>query len=387
MKSTMTLPCGVSRAAKLAASGVTLAMSLVTSPLRNLRASSPSTLTTPRSGSSAAFIGRDRSDVAAKRKGLAARSQGAAPPSRAGRSASSRAKPGNADLWLALVRTSVAGDEELPGAVRRDSEPVEGVGAELHHVLVVGAGDEAKELDLLLRRERGQRHADKIGPHIHFLRRALIDVHEGSFEDHGQNRKHLDAVRIGIVRLPKSDRVLVVGEREDRQGIGHQPGELLQVAAARGGEQFFAPARHRRRQAREIGKNLGSRGRRRDVTLALIGSGWVLRWLGRRRLGYLRRLGALGAKAVRGKRAAARDEHQHQEAKANAQRHGRAPIDAGQSTRSAKSVARLPASAGSTTLSQARAQRGYCLVMARENSPLRMRTARPSAKRAAGSSP
>src|SRR5262249_15899057 len=170
MKSTMTLPCGVSRAAKLAASGVTLAMSLVTSPLRNLRASSPSTLTTPRSGSSAAFIGRDRNDIAPKRKGLAARSQGP-------QHGHARAKPGNDDLWLALVETSIPGDKELPGAVRRDSEPKEGVGAELHHVLVVGAGDEAEQLDLLLRRERGQRHADEIGPHIHFLRRALIDVH------------------------------------------------------------------------------------------------------------------------------------------------------------------------------------------------------------------
>jgi hypothetical protein len=41
-----------------------------------LRASSPSTLTTPRSGSSAAFMGRDRTDVAAKRKALAVGSQG-----------------------------------------------------------------------------------------------------------------------------------------------------------------------------------------------------------------------------------------------------------------------------------------------------------------------
>ncbi len=37
-------------------SGVTLAMSVVSSPLRNLRASSPATFATPRSGKSAAFI-------------------------------------------------------------------------------------------------------------------------------------------------------------------------------------------------------------------------------------------------------------------------------------------------------------------------------------------
>src|SRR5215475_1409945 len=65
MKSTMILPCGVSSAPKPAAAGVTLAVSLVTSPLRNLRASSPATLTTPRSGSSAAFMAYDRTDVAA----------------------------------------------------------------------------------------------------------------------------------------------------------------------------------------------------------------------------------------------------------------------------------------------------------------------------------
>src|SRR5882757_8818574 len=54
--STMILPCGVSNAAKAAFSGVTLSMSAVSSPLRNLRASSPATLTTPRSGNRAAFI-------------------------------------------------------------------------------------------------------------------------------------------------------------------------------------------------------------------------------------------------------------------------------------------------------------------------------------------
>src|SRR6516164_4545774 len=56
MKSTMILPCGVSSAAKRAYPGAAFARSAVTSPLRNLRAASPATLTTPRSGRSAAFM-------------------------------------------------------------------------------------------------------------------------------------------------------------------------------------------------------------------------------------------------------------------------------------------------------------------------------------------
>src|SRR6266487_536812 len=59
---------------------------------------------------------------------------------------------------------SVAGDEEMPGAVGSDPDTVESVDPELHHVLVVGAGDDPKELDLLLRRQRGERHAHEIGP-------------------------------------------------------------------------------------------------------------------------------------------------------------------------------------------------------------------------------
>src|SRR5262249_10044646 len=50
-------------------------------------------------------------------------------------------------------RVSIPGDKELPGSVGRDSEPVEGVGVELHHVLVVGAVDEERQLDLLRLRE------------------------------------------------------------------------------------------------------------------------------------------------------------------------------------------------------------------------------------------
>src|SRR5215831_20694090 len=132
MKSTMILPCGVSRALKPAAAGVTLAMSLVTSPLRNLRASSPATLTTPRSGSSAAFMVRDRTDVAAKRKALVAGSQ-----VRVGMFAQ------------AAERASIAGNEELPGAVGRDPQAVEGIDPQFHHVLVVGARDNPKKLQLL----------------------------------------------------------------------------------------------------------------------------------------------------------------------------------------------------------------------------------------------
>jgi hypothetical protein len=56
MKSAMILPCGVNSAAKRALSGVTFARSAVTNPLRNWRASSPATFTTPRSGSKAACI-------------------------------------------------------------------------------------------------------------------------------------------------------------------------------------------------------------------------------------------------------------------------------------------------------------------------------------------
>src|SRR3984893_4308120 len=56
MASTMVLPCGVSSAAERGSSGVTWPISAVNSPLRKFRASSPATLTTPRSGSSAAFM-------------------------------------------------------------------------------------------------------------------------------------------------------------------------------------------------------------------------------------------------------------------------------------------------------------------------------------------
>src|SRR6185312_11262882 len=56
MKSAMILPCGVSSAAKHGLPGATLAISPVTRPLRKRRASSPTTLTTPRSERSAACM-------------------------------------------------------------------------------------------------------------------------------------------------------------------------------------------------------------------------------------------------------------------------------------------------------------------------------------------
>src|SRR5262249_41713660 len=204
MKSTMILPCGVSSAPKPAAAGVTLAMSLVTSPLRNLRVSSPATLTTPRSGSSAALmiLGRicqmsrlnvrrsprghkgGRSPFAARRVGkIAAQEQHVSP------------MPRFCPPYTLSRRASVAGDEEMPSAVRPDPDTVESIDPELHHVLVVGAGDDSKELHFLLRRQRGERHAHETGPDVHFLWRAFIDPHVAGLQDHGQDREHLDAVR------------------------------------------------------------------------------------------------------------------------------------------------------------------------------------------------
>src|SRR3954454_12211232 len=55
-QSTTILPCGVSSAPNRACAGVTLVTSVVSSPLRKVRASAPATLTTPRSGRSAAFM-------------------------------------------------------------------------------------------------------------------------------------------------------------------------------------------------------------------------------------------------------------------------------------------------------------------------------------------
>src|SRR6516162_2169968 len=385
MKSTMILPCGVSSALKPAAAGVTLAMSLVTSPLRNLRASSPATLTTPRSGSSAAFMVFDRTCQMSRlnvRRSLYGHKGGL----RVGGDGGAR---------------SVAGDEEMPGAVRSDPETVEGVDAEFHHVLVVGAGDNSKQLDLLLGRQRGERHAHEIGPDIHFLRRAFIDAHVAGFQDHGQDREHLDAVRIGIVRLPERDRILLVGEGENRRRIVHQRRKLLQVAAARGSEQAFAGARNRRGQAGEIGDDFGNGGRRGEVTLALVGAS--LGDLVRRRRGGVRRLYGLAAKVGRHNHAGARDERRQQEPQANAQQHGfggRSRIaaslpEARNRWRVAATMSRAASSGGNGMTLSARAGGklqtawlgAYCRARARENSPLRMRTARPSAKRAAASSP
>src|SRR5262245_59752341 len=138
MKSTMILPWGVSSAPKPAVAGVTLAVSLVTSPLRNLRASSPATLTTPRSGSSAAFMVFDRT----------------CQMSRLNVRRSLHGHKGGLRVGGAGGARSVAGDEEMPGAVRSDPETVEGVDAEFHHVLVVGAGDDSKQIGRASCRER-----------------------------------------------------------------------------------------------------------------------------------------------------------------------------------------------------------------------------------------
>src|SRR3979411_366483 len=55
-KSATILPCGVSSAPNRPRPGWIRSRSVVTRPLRKLRASSPLTLTTPRSGRNAAFI-------------------------------------------------------------------------------------------------------------------------------------------------------------------------------------------------------------------------------------------------------------------------------------------------------------------------------------------
>ncbi len=208
----------------------------------------------------------------------------------------------------------------MPGAVGSYPKTVEGVDPELHHVLVVGAGDDSKQLDFLLRRQRGERHAHEIGPHVHFLRRAFVDAHVAGFQDHGQDREHLDAVRVGVVRLPEGDRILVVGKGENRRRVVHQRRKLLQVAAARGGKQAFAGACDRRGEAGEIGDDFGNGGRRRKVALALVGA--ALGGLIRRRRGGVRRLYGFAAKVGRRNHAGARDERRQQEPQANAQQHG-----------------------------------------------------------------
>src|SRR5262245_38229335 len=43
----------------------------------------------------------------------------------------------------------IPGDEEMPGAVGPDPDAIKGIGAERQHVAVVGAGDDAEQLDLL----------------------------------------------------------------------------------------------------------------------------------------------------------------------------------------------------------------------------------------------
>src|SRR5690349_9680560 len=104
-------------------------------------------------------------------------------------------------MWAWAGGTSIAADEELPSAVGRDPDAVESVDAELHHVLVIPAGNHPEQLDSLLRRERAERHADEIGPDVDFLRRAFIDSYETGFENQSQNGEHLDALRVGVICL------------------------------------------------------------------------------------------------------------------------------------------------------------------------------------------
>src|SRR5579883_3623800 len=88
--------------------------------------------------------------------------------------------------WTSPAMTgvgSIAADEEAPAAVRADAEAEEIVGAGVEHVLVVAAGDDLEQLDLLLRREGLERRAGEIRPHVHFLGRARIDVHAGGLQD------------------------------------------------------------------------------------------------------------------------------------------------------------------------------------------------------------
>src|SRR5262249_53003008 len=132
----------------------------------------------------------------------------------------------------------------------------------------------------------------------------------------GQDREHLDAVRVGVVRLPEGDRILVIGERENRRRLVHQRRKLLQVAAARGGKEAFAGARDRRGEAGEIGDDFGNGGCRREVSLVGAALGGLIR------RGGVRRLYGFAAKVGRRSHAGARDERRQQEPQANAQQHG-----------------------------------------------------------------
>src|SRR5262249_53261304 len=154
----------------------------------------------------------------------------------------------------------------------------------------------------------------------------------------------------------------------------------------------FAGARDRRGQAGEIGDDFGNGGRRGEGTLALVGAS--LGGLVRRRRGGGRRVFGLAAKGGRHNHACARGERRQQEPQANAQQHGfggRSRIaaslpEARNRWRVAATMSRAASSARIGITLPARfggkldtAWLGaYCLARARENSPLRMRTARPS---------
>ena len=63
-------------------------------------------------------------------------------------------------------RRLLAGEEIAPSAVGRDADLVEDVAAARQHLLVVRAGDHPEQLDLLGRRQRLDRKPGKVGPDI-----------------------------------------------------------------------------------------------------------------------------------------------------------------------------------------------------------------------------
>jgi len=146
----------------------------------------------------------------------------------------------------------------VPCAVRRDADAIEYVRSEFLHLLVVGAGRDLQQLDLLLGGELFQRHVGEIRPHEHLLPGALVNADEAGVQHRDENGKSLDAVGSRIRRLPEGDRILLVAEREHRQGLVrlHDGEELVEVAGARRLEDAFAHARDARRQPGEIPDDL-----------------------------------------------------------------------------------------------------------------------------------
>src|SRR5580704_3171385 len=110
----------------------------------------------------------------------------------------------------------LAGQEVAPGAVGADAELIEDVAAAREHLLIVGAGDHAEQVDLLGRGQRLDRRAREIGPEIGFLRRAGIDAGGLRLQNADQDRENLDTVGIRIGLFPIGGRILPLGVRERR---------------------------------------------------------------------------------------------------------------------------------------------------------------------------